>query len=150
MENYKKLKVLAGLLFILLSIITIALLLFEFKGLIISYALLIDWGEPTNWAEAIGLAAVVIILAFGLAILSIPAYFFMGLLVLAFKKSTFISILSILSAAISMILVIRSIGIFLFYGEFSAFLPLLLMIHSAILALCLYSFMLLKRFKDES
>ncbi|UCC18255.1 MAG: hypothetical protein JSV62_09055 [Promethearchaeota archaeon] len=145
MELSVKLRIIAGILCLLIAVLRVVQFFFDLNGAFVYSAINIPWGEYVSFVEAIGGAIIGIVLTIGGTGLAFFAYLISGVVIIAGRKLTLITLGCNIISDISIILCIRAIYIYTIFGLFNILLTIFLIIYIAIFSICIVSYIKIRK-----
>ncbi len=147
MEFHEKLRIVAGILCFIVSLLRVVQFFYDLSGAIVYSAFFIPWGEAVGLLE--GLAIVLFAFIFSIAAtgFAVLVYLGLGIMVIAGRRLNVVTIGCNIITAISIILSIRALAIYAFVGEIGIFTTILLIMYIVIFTICLISYIKIRKEK---
>lgn len=149
MEFYEKLRIVAGVLCLLVAILRIVQFFFDLGGAVVYSAIFVPWGEYVTLIEGIGIAIVALVFTFVATGFAVLVYLILGAMVIGGRRLNVVTIGCNIITAISIILSIRALSIYGMLGEFNLFAMFFLIIYIIIFAICLVSYIRIRKEKYQ-
>ena len=147
MEFHEKLRVVAGVLCLLVAGLRVIQFFFDLGGAIVYSALFVPWGEYVNIIQGIGIAIIALAFTFVATGIAVLVYLILGVMVIGGRRLNVVTIGCNIITAISIILSIRALSIYGMLGEFNPFAIFFLIIYIIIFAICLVSYIRIRKEK---
>ncbi len=145
MEFHEKLRIVAGILCLIASLLRVFLFFFDLPGAVVYSAIFVPWGEAMHIVEA----AVWVLFAFLFAIaasgFAVLVYFVLGIMVIAGRRLNVVVIGCNIITGISIALSIRAMVLYAAIGEINIFLTILMIVYIVIFSFCLFSYIRIRK-----
>ncbi|MFX1302261.1 MAG: hypothetical protein ACFE9X_02765 [Promethearchaeota archaeon] len=147
MEFHEKLRIVAGILCLIVSLLRVVQFFYDLGGAIVYSAIFIPWGEVVNIFE--GLAIVLFAFIFSVAAtgFAVLVYLGLGIMVIAGRRLNVVTIGCNIITAISIILSIRALAIYAAFEEIGILTTILLILYIIIFTICLISYIKIRKEK---
>jgi hypothetical protein len=147
MEFHEKLRIVAGILCLVVAALRVVQFFFDLGGAIVYSALFVPWGQYVDLIEGIGIALAALVFTFLATGFAVLVYLILGAMVIAGRRLNVVTIGCNIITAISIILSIRALAIYGLLGEFNIFIIFFLIIYLIIFAICLVSYIRIRKEK---